>query len=38
MTVPIEVPANRFPHVLVYSTALTILSLAIVAIVSSLVS
>lgn len=36
MAGPIEILANRFPHVLACSTALTILGLAIVAIVSSL--
>ena len=31
-------PDNRFPHILVYSTSLAILSLAVVAIVSWLIS
>ncbi len=38
MALPIEILVNRFPHVLAYSISLTIVSLAIVAIVSSLIS
>ena len=37
MVVPIQLQTNRFPHTLVYSTSLAILSLAAVAIVSSLI-
>ena len=33
----IQLQMNRFPHALVYGTSLTILSLAVVAIVSSLI-
>jgi hypothetical protein len=33
----IQLQMNRFPHILVYSTSLAILSLAVVAIVSSLI-
>jgi hypothetical protein len=38
MAWPIELQTNRFPYVLVFSTSLAILSLAIVGVVSSLVS
>jgi hypothetical protein len=38
MASSVEILTNRFPHVLAYSIALTILSLAIAAIVSSLIS
>lgn len=38
MTETIEFMANRFPYVLAYSIPLTILSLAIAALISSLVS
>ena len=38
MAWPIEILTNRFPNVLAYSIALAILSLATVALVSSLIS
>ena len=37
MEVAIQLKTNNFPHTLVYSTSLAILSLAVVAIASSLI-